>query len=471
MQAGATPTVKGTGLAEVRASVNPQASPTGAWFEYGTTPAFGQRTETVDVGSGVADVPLTEQLQGLEPGRTYYVRAVATTPATGRRNGPTQTLTIPPPHWVADYSGDRVVRFAAGVTGDAAPSRTVAGSLTGLDGPTGVATLPNGQVAVANEQRHGVSLFARTADGNDAPQAVLAGPATRIVLPQGVATDQDGRIAVASGDNAVLVFAPGATGDAAPVARIAGPATRLSRPSGLAFAPDGALVVANAGSDSVVEFAPSADGDVAPRRRIIGAATGLDQPTGVAVGPTGVVSVANRSGQTVTVYAAGATGDAAPSRTLDAGDGTLRGVAGVAAARDGTTFVAARSARAITGFAPGGEAVLRLAGAQTGLAAPVALAFTTGVPTTKAPTSVTSTSARLEGSVDPNGTGGRAYFVWGTTSAYGKKTADVDVPPGTTKTLRTTITGLSAGTTYRYRVVSVGAGGVRRGVERTFTTP
>ncbi len=67
--------------AKVTGVVNPRGLPTTAWFEYGRSPAFGQRTAQMAVGAGTADVPLEGTLANLTPGVRYFFRLVASSAA------------------------------------------------------------------------------------------------------------------------------------------------------------------------------------------------------------------------------------------------------------------------------------------------------------------------------------------------------------------------------------------------------
>src|SRR5579862_3976516 len=58
-------------------TVNPGGSDTSYYFQYGTSPNYGQTTSTVDAGSGTADVAVSVTLSGLTPGATYHYRLVA----------------------------------------------------------------------------------------------------------------------------------------------------------------------------------------------------------------------------------------------------------------------------------------------------------------------------------------------------------------------------------------------------------
>ncbi|HWI22850.1 MAG TPA: hypothetical protein VNT22_09580 [Baekduia sp.] len=100
---------------------------------------------------------------------------------------------------------------------------------------------------------------------------------------------------------------------------------------------------------------------------------------------------------------------------------------------------------------------------------PVGVAFAVAPDATTNPaTNVTTVSARLNGTVDPNGTPTSAHFEYGTTTAYGSSTPPLALGDGTSPLGHTrNVTGLVAGTTYHYRVVAVGDGTVS-GADRTF---
>jgi phosphodiesterase/alkaline phosphatase D-like protein len=87
---------------------------------------------------------------------------------------------------------------------------------------------------------------------------------------------------------------------------------------------------------------------------------------------------------------------------------------------------------------------------------------------------VTSTSAELNGSVNPNGPASQAVFEWGTTTALGNVTPVINVPAGNAGVSVTApLTGLSPNTTYLFRLRASNADNVnpQYGVVRKFTTP
>jgi hypothetical protein len=93
------------------------------------------------------------------------------------------------------------------------------------------------------------------------------------------------------------------------------------------------------------------------------------------------------------------------------------------------------------------------------------------MPTTSAATALTSAAATLNGSVNPEGVPTTYYFQYGTTAAYGSKTATQSAGSASTaQTVATNVSGLAATTTYHYRLVAVSAGGTVVGGDLTFTT-
>ena len=97
----------------------------------------------------------------------------------------------------------------------------------------------------------------------------------------------------------------------------------------------------------------------------------------------------------------------------------------------------------------------------------------TGPPvvTTNPATNVTTSSATLNGSLDPHGLTTSVYFQYGTTTSYGHTTTMQSQTGNTYRNIAANISGLSANTTYHFRIVAHNSGGTRLGGDRTFTTP
>ena len=88
-------------------------------------------------------------------------------------------------------------------------------------------------------------------------------------------------------------------------------------------------------------------------------------------------------------------------------------------------------------------------------------------------TSVTSTSATLNGTVNPNGSSTTAFFEWGTSSTLSgfSTTSPQSIGSGTSSvSVTTNLTGLAANTTYYFRVVGQNSAGTQRGSAAGFTT-
>jgi plastocyanin len=102
--------------------------------------------------------------------------------------------------------------------------------------------------------------------------------------------------------------------------------------------------------------------------------------------------------------------------------------------------------------------------------------FTTLTPTgppvviTNAASNVTTSSATLNGSLDPHGLTTTVFFQYGTTTNYGSATAMQTHTGNTYRNITANISGLTTHTTYHFRMVATNAGGTRMGGDRTFTT-
>jgi outer membrane protein assembly factor BamB len=83
-------------------------------------------------------------------------------------------------------------------------------------------------------------------------------------------------------------------------------------------------------------------------------------------------------------------------------------------------------------------------------------------------TNIASSSARLNGMVDPHGLSTTVHFQYGTTTSYGSTTVSQTKTGNTYQNLSADITGLTAGTTYHFRIVATNSAGTRYGLDRTF---
>ena len=81
-------------------------------------------------------------------------------------------------------------------------------------------------------------------------------------------------------------------------------------------------------------------------------------------------------------------------------------------------------------------------------------------------------SATVEGTVDPHGTDTTFYFQYGTSTSYGFVSTSQDAGAGTEpETVSATLSKLSFGALFHYRIVASSALGLTTGEDRTFSTP
>lgn len=93
------------------------------------------------------------------------------------------------------------------------------------------------------------------------------------------------------------------------------------------------------------------------------------------------------------------------------------------------------------------------------------------VATTGAADSITTSSATVTGTVNPGGAQTSYRFEYGTSSSYGLKTPDADAGAGSSAvSVSAGLTGLTADTTYHYRIVATNAAGGSQGADRTLRT-
>ena len=134
-----------------------------------------------------------------------------------------------------------VTVYPEDANGDVAPKRTIAGPLTQLDWPMGIAVdEANNEIVVASNGNDAILFFSRTADGNVQPSRVIRGPRTGIKSPMGVAIHGNEVWIANFGDHTALVFPRTASGNASPsrVLRNAPrgtPTTGIGNPYAVAF--------------------------------------------------------------------------------------------------------------------------------------------------------------------------------------------------------------------------------------------
>ena len=103
---------------------------------------------------------------------------------------------------------------------------------------------------------------------------------------------------------------------------------------------------------------------------------------------------------------------------------------------------------------------------------PLAAAAVTPSVSTGAPSGQTVKTATLNGTVNPNGAPTSYWFEYGTSRSYGLRTGSRDAGSGdSNRPVSAGVSGLSASTTYHFRLIAQNAAGTARGADQTFTTP
>src|SRR5205823_5507223 len=126
-------TVSGTTAAAVTGTVNPSGLATNAWFEWGTSSSLATFSSTApqSVGSGTTAVPISVDLTGLATSTTYYYRAAASN-GVGTARGPVLNFNTRASRLslhVANYNTPSITVYAAGASGNATPTATIACSV------------------------------------------------------------------------------------------------------------------------------------------------------------------------------------------------------------------------------------------------------------------------------------------------------------------------------------------------------
>lgn len=150
-------------------------------------------------------------------------------------------------------------------------------------------------------------------------------------------------------------------------------------------------------------------------------------------------------------------GTRTPARSVGAGT-TATGVsAAVSSLRPGRTYHYRLVATSDAGTSRGANRTFSTAGAPTVVTGPAS--------------SITHRSARLSGSLNPNGLATTWYFEYGRTTRYGTRSRVRSAGRGTRPVnVSVALSGLRTATAYHYRLVARNASGTRRGANVTFTT-
>ena len=473
----------GSSSAVVSGSVDPNGLATTWLVEYGTTSSLGSQTTGHSAGNGTTAVDVSQQLTGLQSGTTYHFRLRATS-SDGPAVGAEATFTT------TGASGSPVA--TTGSAGLLGPFRA---TVTGTVDPNGVAT--DWYVEYGTTTSYGSKTATRS-----------AGSGTSAV---NVSADLNGLKAGTTYNYRVVAVGGGDT----------------SRGANRTFRTDRAPSVSTGSVRDIKPTSARLTGAVNPRGRSstgwfeYGTTTSLGTKTAerpVGGGESGVgisETVSGLPAGTVIYYRAmgrsdaGATAGSTRSFTTSAGPtvstGAVSDVRGTEATVAGTVNPNGRATnwwfewgptsgygqRTQVGNAGNGTATVSVTARLTGLpqAATVyvrlvaessggriagsGVTFKTAPPPGVATGTVAAVAiarATLTGRIDPVGSATNWWFEYGRSSALGTRSPGGTVQPGATAPVTATISGLTPGVRYWYRLVGESVGGRSEGKVFSFGT-
>jgi len=478
-----------TTTATLAAIVNPQGSATTALIEYGTTVALGSSASvTLTPNNGTADQSASVNLTGLPPGTGYYYRISATN-AAGTATGAMlwfQTLITPP--------AATTYIIASNVT-------TTTATLTGLVNPNGFFTTASIEYGTTTSYGSSINLPLSPAFGSTT-QTVSANISSLIA-----GTTYHYRTTAVNGGGTVV-------GNDATFTTLPLPTAVLTAPTsiGSAGATLNATVTPNGSTITSAQFeyglttsygsTSAAVSNLTFTQTVSRAITGLTQGTtyhyrlkgtysggtinssdgtfttaATATPPTATTTAATSIG-TSTVTFNGTVNANGKATTVDFEYGLTTAYGSTVSAtlspNNGTTVVSVSAGR--TGLTYNTTYHYRIKATNAdGVVTGSDVSFTTLTPTPTVgigSTNIYSSYATIIPSVNPNGVATTAALQYGLTTSYGSSIPITLTPNNDSNThfVSLTLSSLTPGTTYHYRVTATSAGGTVNGTDQTFTT-
>jgi hypothetical protein len=218
--------------------------------------------------------------------------------------------------------GSTVLKFPAGSSGDASPTKIIAGPATSLLNGSAIAAAPDGShifvVSLCGPEPSVSCIveFPSEANGNSTPKTTITFPSGyNCDMNGGVTLDLKGNLWVADNEKDCISELPaGASGAVMPITTIWGPNTGLDGPARLVLDEEGDLYVANRRGPSITVYKPGSHEDSAPLATIFGPRTELADPSSITVDQQGAIYVEDRD--RLLEFKAGSNGDASPEREI-----------------------------------------------------------------------------------------------------------------------------------------------------------
>ncbi len=484
--------------AQLNGSVNPNGASTEYYFEYGTTTSYGFKTNSVNAGLGTSAVSVNSPITGLSPSSIYHFRLVATNNG-GTKNGNDLIFTTspPPPQGapiVTTVTATNVTHNSAQLNGSVNPNSANTtyyfeyGTTINYGSKTNSVSAGSGTNAVfVNSPITGLSpsttyhfrLVATNSGGTNygsdltfttSPQQGAPTVTTTVATNVTHNSAQLNGTVNPSGASTTYYFEYGTTTDYGSTTSIgnAGSGTSLisvnSSITGLSASSiyHFRLVATNSGGTNRggdLTFTTSAP----PTQSLPYVEAG--NTANVTCSSAQLNGTVNPNGLSTTVWVECSQSPdlvnpiITPSQTI--GSGTS----------------AVPFSQTVTGLSPSTEYFCRIkANNSAGTRSGSQMNFTTtvcGAPTveTKPATSITPSSAQLNGTIKSNAGDTRFYYEWGTSTSYGSKTSEQGPAYWTeAHPIPNSVYDLNPNTTYHFRLVARNSAGTSYGNDLAFTT-